>query len=233
MFLPKKARIATRRGYLTPPVIIVLALIVLFVAISLYLNAKIFSKPEPSPQPVVQTSTDQPQTSITTSPPNNKSKTLRTFVDSKGATRHILLEAADPDPNTGEFIANIYLGNSESYTGAKKITNVGSSDLGQSPFISKNQGTKYIVIEKLGPGDGQEIVIFDENGKLVTESLYEDNYKAMGVGTTIQGQIGLHFKDFLPGTSDITVEILSATGDLDYLATFNASTGKLAEVHKI
>lgn len=56
MHLPKKARIAHRRGYLTPPVIIVLAIIVLFVATSLYLNAKIFSKPEASPQPTTQTS---------------------------------------------------------------------------------------------------------------------------------------------------------------------------------
>ena len=48
MFLPKK-------GYLAPPVVIVLALIVLFVAATLIINAKLFPKPKQSPRLEVST----------------------------------------------------------------------------------------------------------------------------------------------------------------------------------
>ena len=45
----KKAWPAQRSGYLTPPVLITLALIVFFVAASLYANAKLFPKTQPPP----------------------------------------------------------------------------------------------------------------------------------------------------------------------------------------
>lgn len=66
MLLPRKAP-----GYLSPPVIIVLALIVLFVAMAFYLNAKLFSKPitGPNPTPIAQSSP---------SPSSNSSKTDET-----------------------------------------------------------------------------------------------------------------------------------------------------------
>jgi len=56
MFLPKKARLTIRKGYLAPPVVIVLAIIVLFVAATLIINAKLFPKSKPSPTPTTQPS---------------------------------------------------------------------------------------------------------------------------------------------------------------------------------
>ena len=57
MFLPKKARLTIRKGYLAPPVIIVLALITLAVAATLLFQAKFFSAGKtPSPSPAAQPS---------------------------------------------------------------------------------------------------------------------------------------------------------------------------------
>lgn len=56
MFLPKKDQLNIRSGYLAPPVIIVLALIVLFVAATLIVNAKLFPNPKSSPTPITQPS---------------------------------------------------------------------------------------------------------------------------------------------------------------------------------
>ena len=56
MFLPKKARLTIGRGYLAPPVVIILALIILFVAVTLIINAKLFPKPNASPTPSNQSS---------------------------------------------------------------------------------------------------------------------------------------------------------------------------------
>ena len=69
MFLPNKVHLAARRGYLAPPVVIILALITIAVAATLILQAKFFSKDKtPSLAPVAQASV-QPSTKTQASPP--------------------------------------------------------------------------------------------------------------------------------------------------------------------
>jgi len=60
-----------RKGYLAPPVVIILALIVLGVAATLIVNAKLFPKPKENPQPQIST---QPSPIVSPSPTADASR---------------------------------------------------------------------------------------------------------------------------------------------------------------
>lgn len=162
------------------------------------------------------------------------SSVISSFLDSKGNKKYLISDLKGPDNNTGEYIHNILLSdNPSNQSGVIKLLNIGSSELGKSPFISENTGTKYIIMELIGPGDGQEIAIFDESGRSITLNLYKDSHQTLGLGSKIKGQYYLSFRQWQDKTTIFYVDITSGE-DSKYTATFNASTGKLVgEVQKI
>lgn len=83
MSLPRKVYLATRRGYLAPPVVIILALITLAVAATLILQAKFFSagkNPSPTPPPAAISPTPAPKTSPQPSPTPDETANWETYI---------------------------------------------------------------------------------------------------------------------------------------------------------
>src|SRR3989344_9213570 len=83
-----------RRGYFTPPVLIILAIIIFAVAILIAINADFVKriKKESSPAPITSPSPTTQQPTPTPDDANNKQriKTLAQFKDSSGQTKYIV-----------------------------------------------------------------------------------------------------------------------------------------------
>jgi len=89
------------------------------------------------------------------------------FTDSNSSKKNLVLTFDE------SFIEgrNLYLANEnmEEQT-AEKILNIGFADHGDSPFVSSSEGEKYIVIESIGPGDTQNLIILSEEGNVIANT---------------------------------------------------------------
>lgn len=213
-----------RRGYFTPPVLIILAIIIFAVAILIAINTDLVKRIKKEPLPAIQTPPNLIVEKETNWDPYYLSKMevgdttiIASFRDSKGIEKFIISKAVLEKESDlkGE---EIYLANSQNLVNARKILELGSqSIIVNKPQISRNQnGTKYFVIEIDGPGDGDTTPIYDERGneiQLDTSSFEDKEVSSFG---------------FTQWEDDSTIFILdiSSYGDYDYQYLFDAATGK-------
>ena len=219
-----------RKGYFTPPVLIILAIIIFAVAILIAINADFVKriKKESSPAPITSPSPTTQQPTPTPDDANNKQriKTLAQFKDSSGQTKYIV--SGDLGYVDSAYVNIIYLSENETdISAAIKVKDIKGWDIRQKPIISNNQGKKYLLIW-LGAADAQEFILSDENGNLT-----EIDFSKMGLGTTIPGMYGLKQGNWVGNTIQFTIIAVSGNGH-SYEATFNAGSGKqLGETKQI
>ena len=145
--------------------------------------------------------------------------TLKSFTDSIGKEKYVVMDIKK-EP-IGSYWDSIYIGTKEDQIeGSIKIAEVGASSIAGSPYISTNVGMKYLLIAKYGPGDGQDFVLSDENGRNI-----KIDFSNMGLGTTIPGMYGLHFVRWEDNTTKFIINAVSGNGHT-YEATFDAISGK-------
>lgn len=163
--------------------------------------------------------TPSPTADIQKKPIDSKPMILKSFTDSKGKEKFVVLDFNKE--TIGNDYNNIYISLKKDDTAhAIKIVNVQGSSLDKSPFISTNSGVKYLIIAQYGPGDGQQFTLVDENGKNIGIGL-----QTMGLGTKIPGMYGLQFGKWIGDTTEFTITAISGNGH-SYEATFDAPTGK-------
>ena len=94
------------------------------------------------------------------------------FYDSKGNEKKMFVyDTFTENGQTGIYLTNRSL----TWDSAVKIIDIIGSDIRNSPFVSwGNNGKKYIVIELLA-GDNLDLVIADEDGKIITRSVKSEN----------------------------------------------------------
>ena len=91
------------------------------------------------------------------------------FEDSTGARKSLQVIFSLPDGRL------LYLVDEVSYQ-RLPILQVGFATTGESPFVSPGQGQKYIVVELVGPGDTQSVVVLNEEGNTVTSTMDSNVY---------------------------------------------------------
>jgi hypothetical protein len=152
-----------------------------------------------------------------------KSITLKSFTDSIGKEKFVVMDVKLKEGGNEDYYwwDSIYISLKRDETvNAVKIAEVGASSISKSPYISTSAGIKYLIIAKYGPGDSQDFILVDENGKSI-----KIDYSKMGLGTRIPGMYGLQFGDWVGNTTNFTIKAVSGNGH-SYEATFDATTGK-------
>jgi hypothetical protein len=141
---------------------------------------------------------------------------LFTFYDSEGTTKKILL-----------YDSTIYLTNENlSQDSALKIIDLDLRGISNIPHVSFGSDKKYIVIE-LGGEPMSDMVIIDENGNIITSSVYTENpqlieeIKKMEIGW---GQHGISFQEWVDSKTFI-MNVFLANGSL-YKVNVDVTTGK-------
>lgn len=208
---------ATRQkvGFSSNLVLIIVVCVIVAVAIFGYLKSK-------------RTSSSNQVTAISATNESSRVKTLvRAFTDSKGREMFVI-DYTDPiDPISNFAFSALYLSsNKDDPLSGVRITESGMATHGDSPYISTNDQIKYLVIEQIGPGDGGDIVVVDESGRIVSSRLEEENQDALGLGTKIKGQYGVSFNSWVGNTNKFILEIGVGDGS-EYQATVDAATGKV------
>lgn len=141
---------------------------------------------------------------------------LKTFTGSDGVTRQIIKTHPEEE---NEFVINFWLDD--------KLISTTDLDGISEVFVSENMGPKYILIKISGWSHTGDFVLVTEDGEEI-----KIDFSKMGLGTTIPGQHGLHFGNWVGSTTNFTIKAISANGN-EYETTFDAITGKQVGETKI
>jgi len=95
------------------------------------------------------------------------------FTDSSYSKKNLVL-TFDETYVTGR---NLYLADENiNEQTATKVLNIGFAVEGESPFVSPSEGKKYIVVERSGPGDTQNLIMLSEDGSVIANTMDSEFY---------------------------------------------------------
>lgn len=116
----------------------------------------------------------------------------------------------------------------DSLDNAVKIAELNLSNYSEeSPRISIGNGKKYLLIEWIGPGDHSEIIVVDEDGVIITDSIWNSAVKEIVDEIRVNPGccFSYQFEKWL-NNNQFTVIVYREGTSSKFRSTIDASTGK-------